>query len=34
VSIESPQDETRRSVARRVRADGGYAVSDAILEVD
>jgi alkylation response protein AidB-like acyl-CoA dehydrogenase len=34
VSVESPQDETRRSVARRVRADGGYAVSDAILEVD
>lgn len=32
-SLESPQDETRRSVARRVREDSGYGVTDAILEV-
>jgi acyl-CoA dehydrogenase family protein 9 len=32
LSLESPQDETRRRVAARVRSDGGYAVPDAILE--
>ena len=32
-SLESPQDETRRTVARRVREDSGYGVTDAILEV-
>jgi hypothetical protein len=31
-SLQSPQDETRRSIARRVRADAGYHVPDAILE--
>ena len=31
VSLQSPQDELRRRVARRVRADGGYGVADAIL---
>jgi len=31
-SLQSPQDETRRSIARRVRADEGYRVPDAILE--
>jgi acyl-CoA dehydrogenase family protein 9 len=30
-SLESVQDEVRRSVAARVRADGGYGVEDAIL---
>jgi len=30
-ALESPEDETRRSVARRVREDGGYGVTDAIL---
>ena len=33
-SIQSPQDETRRQVARRVREDAGYKVKDAILDVD
>jgi alkylation response protein AidB-like acyl-CoA dehydrogenase len=33
-SILSPQDETRRAVARRVRADRGYGVPDAILAVE
>ena len=33
VSLQSPQDETRRSVAKSVRAAGGYGVSDAILDV-
>jgi hypothetical protein len=32
-ALESPQDETRRSVARRVREDSGYGVTDAILEL-
>ncbi len=32
LSLQSPQDELRRRVARRVRADGGYGVADAILE--
>ena len=31
-AIQSPLDETRRSVARGVRTAGGYGVSDAILE--
>jgi acyl-CoA dehydrogenase family protein 9 len=31
-SLESPQDEVRRRIARRVRADAGYGVVDAILE--
>ena len=30
--LQSPHDETRRQVARRVRADAGYGVTDAILE--
>jgi vacuolar-type H+-ATPase subunit I/STV1 len=29
---QSPLDETRRQVARRVRADAGYGVTDALLE--
>jgi hypothetical protein len=33
VALESPQDETRRQVARRVRNDAGYGVADAILDV-
>jgi acyl-CoA dehydrogenase family protein 9 len=33
VSLESAQDEVRRRVAQRVRGDGGYGVSDAILEM-
>jgi alkylation response protein AidB-like acyl-CoA dehydrogenase len=32
-AVQSAQDETRRQVARRVRDDAGYAVSDAILNV-
>ena len=32
-SLLSPQDETRRLVAHRVRSDAGYGVTDAILEV-
>jgi acyl-CoA dehydrogenase family protein 9 len=32
-SIQSPQDETRRQVARRVRDDKGYNVPDAIFEL-
>jgi acyl-CoA dehydrogenase family protein 9 len=31
-SIQSPQDEVRRKVARRVRDDAGYGVKDAILD--
>jgi alkylation response protein AidB-like acyl-CoA dehydrogenase len=31
-ALQSAQDETRRKVARRVREDAGYAVSDAILD--
>lgn len=31
-SLQSAQDEMRREVARRVREDAGYGVSDAILE--
>lgn len=31
-SLLSPQDETRRSIARAVRAASGYSVNDAILE--
>jgi acyl-CoA dehydrogenase family protein 9 len=31
-ALLSPQDETRRSIARAVRAAGGYGVVDAILE--
>jgi acyl-CoA dehydrogenase family protein 9 len=31
LAIESPQDETRRVVARDVREAGGYGVADAIL---
>lgn len=33
-SLQSPQDEVRRRVAKQVRADGGYAVPDAILEIN
>lgn len=33
-SLASPQDETRRQVARRVRSDAGYGVPDAILEIE
>jgi len=33
-SLQSAQDETRREVARRVREDAGYGVSDAILEAN
>jgi acyl-CoA dehydrogenase family protein 9 len=32
-ALQSAQDETRREVARRVRSDAGYGVTDAILEV-
>jgi acyl-CoA dehydrogenase family protein 9 len=32
-ALQSAQDETRRKVARRVREDAGYAVSDAILDI-
>jgi hypothetical protein len=32
-ALQSTQDETRRQVARRVRSDAGYGVTDAILEV-
>jgi acyl-CoA dehydrogenase family protein 9 len=32
-AIQSPQDETRRQVARRVRDDKGYNVPDAIFEI-
>ncbi len=31
-SLQSAQDDVRREVARRVRGDAGYGVSDAILE--
>jgi alkylation response protein AidB-like acyl-CoA dehydrogenase len=31
VALQSPQDETRRAVARGVRGAGGYGVTDAIL---
>jgi hypothetical protein len=31
-SLQSAQDEVRRRVAKQVRADGGYGVTDAILE--
>jgi hypothetical protein len=34
VSLQSPQDETRRRVAQHVRATGGYNVSDVILAAD
>lgn len=33
-SLQSPQDELRRRVARHVRADNGYSVPDAILEAN
>jgi acyl-CoA dehydrogenase family protein 9 len=33
-ALQSPQDETRRAVARHVRADKGYGVLDAILRDD
>lgn len=33
-ALGSPQDETRRAVARRVRDDAGYGVRDAILEIE
>ncbi|MEO7086013.1 MAG: acyl-CoA dehydrogenase family protein [Gemmatimonadaceae bacterium] len=32
-AVQSAQDQTRRQVARRVRQDAGYAVSDAIFDV-
>ncbi len=32
-ALLSPQDDARRAVARRVRADAGYGVTDAILQV-
>jgi acyl-CoA dehydrogenase family protein 9 len=31
VSLQSPQDETRRAVARAMREDGGYRVENALL---
>ena len=31
-SVQSKQDETRRQVAQRVRNDGGYGVTDGILD--
>jgi acyl-CoA dehydrogenase family protein 9 len=34
LTLQSPQDELRREVARRVREDAGYGVTDAILDVD
>jgi acyl-CoA dehydrogenase family protein 9 len=33
-ALLSPQDEARRAVARRVRADGGYGVPDAIFPME
>lgn len=33
-ALQSPQDETRRRVARRVRVDAGYRVTDAILDTN
>ena len=33
-SLQSAQDEVRRRVAQQVRADGGYGVTDAILETN
>ena len=33
-SLQSAQDGVRRRVAAHVRADGGYAVTDAILETN
>jgi hypothetical protein len=33
-SLQSAQDEVRRRVAKQVRADGGYGVTDAILETN
>jgi acyl-CoA dehydrogenase family protein 9 len=33
LTLQSPQDELRREVARRVREDAGYGVTDAILDV-
>lgn len=33
LTLQSPLDETRRRVARRVRADAGYGVTDAILDM-
>ncbi|MGH9888259.1 MAG: acyl-CoA dehydrogenase family protein, partial [bacterium] len=33
-ALQSPQDETRRQVAKRVRSDAGYRVADAILDVN
>jgi hypothetical protein len=33
LTVQSELDDTRRAVARRVRSDGGYGVTDAILEV-
>jgi len=34
IAIQSPQDETRRAVARHVRDVKGYGVVDALLEAD
>ena len=34
IAIQSPQDETRRAVARHVREAKGYGVVDALLESD
>ncbi|MDB4878296.1 MAG: acyl-CoA dehydrogenase [Gemmatimonadetes bacterium] len=33
LTLQSEQDETRRQVARRVREDAGYGVTDAILDI-
>jgi alkylation response protein AidB-like acyl-CoA dehydrogenase len=33
LTLQSAQDETRRQVARRVREDAGYGVTDAILDI-
>jgi acyl-CoA dehydrogenase family protein 9 len=34
LTLQSAQDELRREVARRVREDAGYGVTDAILDVE
>ena len=34
IAIQSPQDETRRTIARHVRDAKGYGVKDALLETD
>jgi alkylation response protein AidB-like acyl-CoA dehydrogenase len=34
LALQSPLDEVRRRVAKQVRSDAGYGVTDAILETD